>query len=52
MDAAMKEDLELIKLRLTKGPSFCSPEEQVHLNGSEEQIFVVDVKVRVTPYFL
>jgi hypothetical protein len=34
-NAAMKEDLKLVELRFAQQPCFCSPEEEVHWDGTE-----------------
>jgi hypothetical protein len=52
MDAAMKEDLELVKLGLSQGPQFSTPEEEIHRDCWEEFVFVMYIKVRILPYFL
>ncbi len=36
MDAAMEEDLRLVKLGLSQGPRFSTPEEEIHQDCSEE----------------
>ncbi len=48
----MEKDFKLIKLCFLQGPCLCSPEEKVHWDGLEVEVFVVDVEVRVMPYFL
>ena len=49
---AMQEDFELVELSFPEGPCLGAPEQEVHGDGSEEQVFVEHVQVGIPPYLL
>ncbi len=49
---SMQEDFELVELSFPEGPCLSAPEQEVHGDGLEEQVFVEHVQVGILPYFL